>query len=78
MSEAQAPTVVFEGGPRGGETDTADRSAAVIGRGDEGGVYQRTDEERDGVALYRWQPLTDAEATALIRGDLRANQEPDR
>ncbi len=77
MSKAQAPTVVFEGGPRGGETDTVDRSVVVIGRGDEGGVYQRTDEERDGLAVYRWQQLTDAEAAALVRGDLRASQEPD-
>lgn len=62
-------TVVFEGGPRDAETDSVDRDAVVIGRGDKGGVYQRTDEFRDGRCVYRWQVLTDAEAAALISGD---------
>ena len=74
----EAPTICFDGGPRHGATDAVDRSGVVIGRGDEGGVYQRTDEERDGLAVYRWQGLTDAEAAALVRGDLRAYQEPER
>jgi hypothetical protein len=75
MGQAEARTVLFDGGPRHGQTDTFDEPAAVVGRGDEGGVYQRTDDERDGLLLYRWQPLTDAEAGALLRGDLRANQQ---
>ena len=78
MTEPEAATVVFDGGPRDGETDTVHPRAVVIGTGKEGGVYQRTyDEQRDGLQVYRWQVLTDAEAAALLRGDLRANQEPD-
>jgi hypothetical protein len=46
----------------------------VIGDGSAKGVYQRTDETRDGMTVFRWQPLTDAEVEALLRGDLRANQ----
>lgn len=72
------PTVVFDGGPRDKERDTLDREAPVIGRGEEGGVYQRTEEVREGLAVYRWQSLTDAEAAALIQGDLRSSQESDR
>ena len=68
---------VFEGGPRDGQVDAVDREAVVIGRGEEGGVYQRTDETRDERTVYRWQMLTDAEAAALVRGDLRANQPPE-
>lgn len=48
----------------------------VIGTGAEGGVYQRTDDEDEGRAVYRWQKLTDAEAAALLEVDLRKNQEP--
>jgi hypothetical protein len=70
--------VVFEGGPRDSQEDAIDTEAVVIGRGDEGGVYQRTDEDRDGRRVFRWQMLTDAEAAALVRGDLRANQPPER
>ena len=70
--------VVFEGGPRDGETDTVDHCPAVIGDGKEGGVYQRTDEQRDGLLVYRWQVLTDAEAAALLEADLRANQEAEQ
>jgi len=76
MDDTVAPTLVFEGGPRDGERDTLDILAAVIGTGKEGGVYQRTDEDRDGLVMYRWQPLTEAEAAAVVRGDLRANQGP--
>jgi hypothetical protein len=68
-------TVMFDGGPRAGTTDEFDdRLPATIGDGSENGVYQRTDEERDGMTVYRWQPLTDAEVEALVRGDIRANQ----
>lgn len=76
MTNDQAHNAMFEGGPRDGQTDTIDRSAVVIGTGVEGGVYQRTDEVREGVTVYRWQLLTEAEAAALAKGDLRANQEP--
>lgn len=76
MSQDEAPSVVFEGGPRNGKTDTVDPRAVVIGTGREGGVYQRTDEQRDGLQVYRWQVLTDAEAAALIEGDVHANQKP--
>jgi hypothetical protein len=76
MSQTRA--VVFEGGARDGQEDAIDTQAVVIGRGDEGGVYQRTEEVRDGRTVYRWQVLTDAEAAALVRGDLRANQRPER
>ncbi len=77
MTEAERPTVVYEGGPRDGETDTPDHLASVIGTGMEGGVYGRTDTERDGLRVYRWEPLSDAAVDALVRGDLRANQPPD-
>lgn len=77
MTDPEEPSVVFEGGPRNGETHTADHLAAVIGTGAEGGVYQRTAEDRAGLVVYRWQPLSDAAADALVRGDLRANQQPE-
>ena len=70
------PTLVFDGGPRDGDPDTLERLAVVIGTGADGGVYQRTDEVSDGLTVYRWQPLDDASADALVRGDLRANQDP--
>jgi hypothetical protein len=67
--------VTFEAGPRHGQTDAFDfEPAVVIGDGSAKGVYQRTDEIRDGMIIFRWQPLTDAEAEALLRGDIRANQ----
>ncbi len=69
--------LVYDGGPRDGEPDTVDALPVVIGTGAEGGVYQRTEGERDGLIVYRWQPLTDSQANALVRGDLRANQGPD-
>ena len=78
MMRADESTVVFDGGPRGGETDASDTLAPVIGTGKEGGVYQRTDEKRGGLVVYRWQPLTEAEVEAIVRGDIRANQEPER
>ena len=77
MNPAEGATLVFDGGPRNGETDTADALAVVIGSGKEGGVYQRTDEKRDDLVVYRWQPLSEPEGEAIVRGDLRANQEPD-
>lgn len=64
----------FEGGPRNGEADWVDRPAVTIGDGSDGGIYHRTGELDGDVAVYRWQVLTDAEAAALVRGDLRANQ----
>ena len=78
MSPAEEPTVFMDGGPRDGETDTSDVLAPVIGSGNEGGVYQRTEERRDGLVVYRWQPLTEPEAEAIVRGDLRANQKLER
>ena len=72
------PTIVFEGGPRHGETDAADYLPAVIGSGAERGVYERTGERRDDRSVYRWRSLTDTQADALLRGDLRANQDPDQ
>ena len=67
--------VTFEGGPRQGETDVFDfEPAVVIGDGSARGVYQRTDAVQDGMTVFRWQPLTDAEVEALLRGDIRANQ----
>jgi hypothetical protein len=77
MKEAPAPTIVFDGGPRHGETDTTDHLAPVIGDGSEGGVYQRSDELRDGLTVYRWQALANEAVDALVRGDIRANQPPD-
>jgi hypothetical protein len=77
-TEAEQPTILFEDGPRDGDRDTADFLPVVIGTGAEGGVYQRTDEERDGLAVYRWQRLDKAAADAIVRGDIRANQGPDR
>jgi hypothetical protein len=73
--EEQLP-LIFEDGPRNGETDAAPQLVPVIGTGQDGGVYQRTDEERDGHRVYRWQVLTEAETQAIVRGDLRANQRP--
>jgi hypothetical protein len=75
MSEAQAPTVVFDGGPRDGELDTIDALPAVIGTGAEGGVYQRTEDGRDGLTVYAWQPLADSERDAIVRGDLRGGEQ---
>jgi hypothetical protein len=69
--------IVFDGGPRHGEAATLDHQPVVIGTGAEGGVYQRADEQREGLQVYRWQMITDAEAAALVEGDLRANQEPE-
>jgi hypothetical protein len=67
--------VTFEGGPRDGETDVLEsRLASTIGDGSDGGVYQRTDDVRDGNTVFRWRPLTNVEAQALLRGDIRANQ----
>jgi hypothetical protein len=67
--------VTFDGGPRHGETETFDfRRLVVVGDGSGKGVYQRTDEVRGGLIVFRWQPLSDAEAEALVRGDIRANQ----
>ncbi len=74
---AEGPTVVFEGGPRAGETDTVNQLAVVIGTGAQGGVYQRSDESRDGLVVYRWEPLDAAATDALVRGDIRANQPAD-
>lgn len=54
--------------------DWIDRPAVTIGDGSDGGVYQRTDVSEEDLVVYRWQELTDAEANAVIRGDLRANQ----
>lgn len=73
-----AATFIFEGGPRHGETEAADYLPAVIGSGAERGVYERTGERRDDLSVYRWRSLTEAQADALVRGDLRANQEPER
>jgi hypothetical protein len=70
------PSVRFEGGPRHEELDWIDRPAVTIGDGSDGGVYHRTNATEGGVTLYRWQELTDAEAAALVRGDLRANEHP--
>ena len=68
--------IVFRGGPRDASTEAIDGPMpAVIGDGAEGGVYQRTDGEEDGQRIYAWQPLTDAATNALVRGDLRANQQ---
>ena len=67
---------MYDGGPRHGEVDTLDRAPAVIGSGEEGGIYQHTAELRDGLRVYLWQPLSEPEAEALIRGDLQANQKP--
>ncbi|HYI67211.1 MAG TPA: hypothetical protein VEW95_09825 [Candidatus Limnocylindrales bacterium] len=78
MKHAEDRTVVFDGGPRAGETDTSDAMAPVIGTGKDGGVYQRMDEERDGRVVYRWQRLSEAQVQAIVRGDIRANQEPGR
>ena len=69
--------IVFDGGPRDGERDVIGERVVVIGTGAEGGVYQRTDEQRNGRVVYRWQMLAEAEAEALHDADLRANQEPD-
>ena len=71
------PRIVFDGGPRDGETDVVGDRVVVIGTGAEGGVYQRTDEVVGGRTVYRWQELTDAEAAALLQGDIRANQDPE-
>jgi hypothetical protein len=70
-----SPHVIFEGGPRDGETEAFDsRLVSTIGDGSDKGVYQRTNEVREGQLVFRWRALTNAEAEALLRGDLRANQ----
>lgn len=68
------PNIRFEGGPRHGNVEWLDRPAVTIGDGSDGGVYQRTDVSEGDLAVYRWQELSDAEANAVIRGDLRSNQ----
>ena len=75
MSIDEQPTATFEGGPRNGQEDTLEPTAPVVGTGEEGGVYQRTGEQRNGLVVYRWQPLTEAEVNAIVRGHLRANQD---
>ncbi len=69
------PNITYRGGPRDGEPDSRDRLPATIGDGAEGGLYQRADETDDGLVVYRWQELTEAQRNALVRGDLRANQD---
>jgi hypothetical protein len=68
------PNIRFEGGPRHGDVEWLDRPAVTIGDGSDGGVYQRTDVSDGDLSVYRWQELSDAEANAVIRGDLRSNQ----
>jgi hypothetical protein len=75
MNDAERSTILYDGGPRDRQTDSINHQAAVIGSGVAGGVYERTGKLRDGLVVYRWHPLTEAEAAALTRGDLRANQE---
>ena len=70
------PSVTFDGGPRSGQDDILDDAPPVIGTGEEGGIYQRTERRRNGLTVYEWHALTEAEVKALVRGDLRANQEP--
>lgn len=69
-------SVTFRDGPRNGGTEWMDgQLPAIIGDGSDGGVYQQTEAVDDGGArVYRWWPLTEAEANAIVRGDLRANQ----
>lgn len=67
--------ITYRDGPRHGTTEMLDGQLPVIvGDGSEGGVYQQTDSRENGAVVYRWQQLTDAEANAIVRGDLRANQ----
>lgn len=67
--------ITYRDGPRNGDTEWLDgQLPAIIGDGSEGGVYQHTDAVDDGSRVYRWWPLTEAEANAIVRGDLRANQ----
>lgn len=69
------PDVIYRGGPREGQEEwIGDEAPVVIGDGSEGGVYQRTDAMDGGRRVYVWQELTDAQANALLRRDLRANQ----
>ena len=72
----EPPTLVFDGGPRHDETDSVDPVAPVIGDGSDGGVYERTGDRRHDVVVYRWRSLRESEVDALVRGDLRANQDP--
>ena len=68
-------SITYREGPRHGTTEALDGQLPVIvGDGSEGGVYQQTDVVAHDAVVYRWQPLTDAEANAIVRGDLRANQ----
>jgi len=69
-------SIVFRDGPRDGITEPSDgRLPVVIGDGSDGGVYHLTDAVDGPSRIYVWQPLTDAEVDALVRGDLRANQD---
>ncbi|CAN5854257.1 hypothetical protein BH20CHL8_BH20CHL8_02810 [soil metagenome] len=68
------PNIRYDGGPRDGEADWLDRPTVTLGDGSDGGVYQRTDVSEADLVVYRWQELSDAEANAVIRGDLRSNQ----
>lgn len=67
--------ITFRGGPRDGVREPIDGELpVVIGDGSDGGVYHQTDAVSGDTLLFVWQPLTDAEVDALVRGDLRANQ----
>lgn len=67
--------ITYRGGPRDGTGEWIDGPLPVtVGDGSDGGVYQRTDAVERGSRVYRWRPLTDAEANAIVRGDLRASQ----
>ena len=69
------PNITYREGPLNGGTEWLDgRLPVTIGDGSEGGVYQQTDAFDEGSRVYRWQPLTEAEANAIVRGDIRANQ----
>lgn len=67
--------ITYRDGPRHGTGEWVDHALpATVGDGSEGGIYLQTDAVDAGSHVYVWHPLTEAEANALVRGDLRANQ----
>ena len=64
----------YEGGPRSGRSDFDERLPVTMGDGAEGGIYHRTDAVEEGLRVYRWRRLSEAERAAIVRGDLRSSQ----
>jgi hypothetical protein len=64
--------IVYVGGPRDGQNDLVEpRLPTSVGDFSEEGVYQWTNRWRGNLTIYRWQPITEAEADATLGDDSR-------